>query len=387
MGRNLRAALLVAGMAWGCVIACSSFDGEDPAPVSTDEASTPPEGGALDGTTDGTADSSNDAGRCSSRAPRKALLQSGQRTLYIPPAKEHPFAMTTDATNVYWVAQPVADATGFPYDGQSAGRILRVTKAGTNATALVADQKKATAVALDGDYLYWATFDDAAFVPRGALHRVNRACSAPCSPEKIAAFDHRILVLERAASQVLFGVDGDGVVLRIDTGSPNKVMTITTVGSFPTLTFDGAHVYAGSAQQAEVRRMDSTGGLLPQFAQLPAETSADLGLRWLVADCDGLAGVRTRDGGRDLYRIGPDGVVTKGVAIPNPFDVFQMSADAQYTYFAVANAGGVYAIDKKGDGSRIKIYQGNVFGMTVDDDGVYWGEHNNDFGSIHALDK
>lgn len=59
--------------------------------------------------------------------------------------------------------------------------------------------------------------------------------------------------------------------------------------------------------------------------------------------------------------------------------------DARFLWIAVANAGGVYAYDKPTVDISL-LRKGNVFALAVDDDGVYWGDHDGT-GTLRMLVK
>ena len=71
-------------------------------------------------------------------------------------------------------------------------------------------------------------------------------------------------------------------------------------------------------------------------------------------------------------------------------EIRDLGADARYVYAAALNTGGIFALQKTSMATA-HPYTGNVWNLAVDDDGVYFGEHDpsaaGGAGTIYMLVK
>jgi len=67
--------------------------------------------------------------------------------------------------------------------------------------------------------------------------------------------------------------------------------------------------------------------------------------------------------------------------------IYGTAGDAEYVYIAGANEG-VAALDRQTKTLTL-VHRGKVFALAVDDDGVYWGEHDigSSAGTIYMMVK
>jgi len=316
------------------------------------------------------------------------------RTLFAPPKGErmYPFAIASDSTHVTWLAQVGTSDGGadtVPYNGGGSAVVMRMGKAGLGKPAVLAhDQMRATALALDGAKVYWTTYEG----NRSTLRAQRRdiACGAVCpEPETILTFDPnvRIVRLIRPASKVLFALAESGQVYRVGLGTAAQY--IFQSGTYPAITATANHVYTSAGLSPNLERVQ-VDGLLPEptYYTFPPVAGGGVGVSPIATDCTTLWMVRGYPDGRHIVgRELLSGTVSQ-LTILGQVDAYDLAADARYVYTAAANGGGIYAVD-----TTTKItehpYSGNVFGLAVDDDGVYFGEHdpNGGAGTIKMLVK
>ena len=368
MSRALVAALLATAL--GAAFACSSSYAENDATDggAPDAAITQPgPGDAATGPNDA---STPDAG-----------LECTLKTLYVS-SGAYLFDIATDANYVYFVEQR---APGDAYNGAGVGSVLRVDRTGafdaSRATALATSQSSAQTLALDGLYVYFATFeanDAGGYAAR--LKRVARDCpNSGCAVEDVLVDPQwtsvRLVRLVRAAPGVFFATGDGGQIFRIALGSP--VQQIAAVGYYASLTATDRAVYFGGGLSPKVQRVTPDGVTLEaSWAQVPPLDDAGTGLYQLATDCDTLYGARTRTTNRG------DALVATSLAAHAPalldegtgYAVFDLAADARWLYVAAPNAGGFVVVDPR-DGGIQNVAQGNVFRLVGDDKGVYFGLH------------
>ncbi len=412
---GVRSRSLVASLAAACagavvIVACQSFSGTEPeliADAAADGADLVD--AAVDAPPDADAGADMDASPAPKlgvtcpppSGPKCALGGCPRRAIIAAPAvPEYPFDIATDASSLYWTAQAAGDSGLDAYNGQAPARVLRhAKKAGGPAFEIAAAQPAARAIALDGSYVYWTIHDPTrpgrGLGSPGVLRRARRDCSTtPCAVEDLASIAGNVASLSRAREGALVGVTEDGHVFVVDTtASPIGFnASATQVDTYPAIAVTNDAAYASSALVSRyVKRLDlTTGTVLPMFAAVPdGGAGADPGISPSTTDCDAVWGVRKQTSKRDLFRFAVDGGPAQVTALPTAISPFAMAADASYVYFAVPDAGGVFAVDTHVGGALPEpIATGNVWRLAVDSDGVYWGEHGTTApGSITMLVK
>lgn len=389
--RSARGVVLVLSWIAAAVPACGAFTSADP-PGAEWDAGAPPDGSppATDGAPpDGVAPREDGGGATLAlpcprpRGPSGPLASSERRRLHDPGAGVRlPWGITTDRDHVFWVTQP---ATTQGYNGEESGAIWRVARNGFESAVKLAEaQPRTTVLARDGDHVYWFTLAGAKL----ALRRVPRdaACASACPPpDEIGTFStgSPVVKIVRVAPGVLFAITSTGTVLRADL-SARVIVGVGQSAIYPTLTTTGDHVYFGSLTQPKIQRVRHDGTQRMDFFGVPPPDGGDVGIGLLENDCQALWGTRT--GGDDLVTLSiASGALATAVAgvTQRTYDIV---TDAKNVYVARADAGGVFAYNPN-DG-YVPVYRGNVFAMAVDDQGLYWGEHDlTTGGAMHMLVK
>jgi hypothetical protein len=381
-------ALALAGLA--AAASCASFGAEPPQEASPAEAGSDgalPAEASTDGGLDATSDGAGPRGACPPPAGGATAPTSwARRTIFASDAgvgRSYPFAIAPDATHVTWVAQLGLLDGGpdtEPYNGHGTAVVLRAPKAGGGPFAVLArDQARAMALAVDGDFAYWGA--GAAGAPEGLFQQRTSvdcgagACAVP--PVKIATFPDGVEItrLRRAGPGLLVALAGDGRTFRIAVGS--DPVELFKTGTYPAVALTDTHVYGSAAALPSVVRAElSSGAVSAPYVGLSPVDGGDLGGALLATDCSALWMVRKQPGAWSLQRHDL-GAATPFVPVASlaagPFD---LAADARHVFAAVPNGGGVYAYELSGAATSVSVlYAGNVFALAVDDDGVYFGEH------------
>jgi hypothetical protein len=317
-----------------------------------------------------------------------------QRLLWTPSEREYPFAIVTDETNVYWIAQSAGDG-GDAYNGSGLARVLRGAKVPGMPFEIASQQAQTTTLVLDGDFAYWAVLQPGPPAHASILRRARRDCDvAPCAVEDVTELPDRAAAIVRAApgKLALVSSGGDVVLVDVTVAAPGPA-PITKIGFFPALSATDDAVYVAAGLSPFVRRYaTATGTVTPMFAAVPdGGPDASAGVSPMTNDCDALWGLRQRAGGLDLLRFGLGGGTASNEHLLAPsYSAFAMAADARYVYF-VSPFEGVYSWDKTpaaGMDPLATVASGNVWNIAVDNDGVYWGDHAvTTAGSIHMLVK
>lgn len=404
--RRSRAPLAVALSAaagLGVASACGSFGAGDPRPSSADPDARA-DGDAVDDSggerpppndADAGADADGGLARIPPACPRPAPpscapAACSKRVLYAPPgpAKEYPFRLVADDGFVYWVTQ-VAGATPAdnPYDGRGLGRILRVDRrgvaGGAQATVLATEQRYAVALTLAGAYVYWGAETEAGV---RQVRRAPRACAGSCDVETVVDIPGAsVVAMGTVDDATLFVLNAAGQLFRV-TVAANGVGAIATTamtGSLPGFAMTSTDGYVSAATKPEIRRLPADGAGSTLLTTL-ADAGASAGIAPIATDCATLWGHR---GGGSIWRGPLDGGRFESQVTLSWASVFDLTTDAQYLYVGAANAGGVIAMNKATADATL-IAAGNVFALTTDDQGVYWGEHGpTGTGVIHMMAK
>lgn len=295
-----------------------------------------------------------------------------KRRLYAPlTTPAYPFAIATDSANVYWLEQVASGADQAPYDGKGVARLVRVDRTGKTMDVLAAGQRHATALVLDGAYAYWTATE-----ANGQTHlrRVPRTCASPCTPEGVAVAPDEISKLVRPRKSLLFAqAEFGGAYYRIDLSAATVAFqrTTTTTSDLPGLTATLDRVFVSSLLVPSITELDLQAAPV-RTLPIPQQDDASPGVSALGNDCESLWAMRA--GPDVLVRI-VDGGVTP-VTGPT-FGGFEIVADDRYVYVAMPNAGGLRFYERQGGAFEL-LAPGNVWRVTVDDVGVYWGEHGGD---------
>jgi hypothetical protein len=370
----------------GAIAACSSFGSDAPAapPTDPDAVAPPPtpDGARPDGADDGGPPDASPA--CVSPGPSCALGACERKSLYVPAGnqKEYPFEIATDDAHVYWVAQvatpPFTESQA--YNGGAPARIWRTDRTGApgvgNAQMLASDQKGARRVAIDGPYLYWVTLEDAP--TDGTMTRLNRVprdCMAPCTPEAVldigsGPLNHFV----RIGPSLFLAHTANGSVLRVDANA-RKAVQVGATSNYPGLATTPTAAYVSGLEIPDILRLDllAPGAAASTFATFTDfDAAAPTGAKWLATDCTTLFAIRSP---HVVWRMPLTPGATPSMWVPElGRDVWSVAIDASYLYFVAANSGGVFGIDGSGNVTPIEEHA-NVWHLAVDDQGVYWGEH------------
>ncbi|MBS2018493.1 MAG: hypothetical protein JST00_36850 [Deltaproteobacteria bacterium] len=372
--RRSRATLVALGGAGAiatAVFACSTFGDEDDTERDPDAA--PADVVADAPTADGAADAPPEAEPPSVVAPAcprpKPLdcIASGciAEELYrpLPGAQAFPFAIATDSRSIFWIEQGQRDGAGL-------ARVLRISKAGGPVAVLATDQPSATAIAVMGDHVYWGAANE--------LRRVERTCTAPCKIE-IRADAPTARHIAPAGPDALMLLAGDGTLRRhrVDTAGV-AVVPISSVGTNNFLA-TGASENVAAGFTVDTIVVAPFAGTPVVRTITPPRDAGDKGFPIVGSDCKSYVGI----GGSDssLYKIDLDGKtsplqnIIEGNGSP-----YGIAADDGVFYVAFANNGGLYAVNPDAK-SAMRIAEGDIWRLTTDADGIYWGTHENGPGA------
>lgn len=411
----MRRRLLFVAFAWaGIVPACDDFatgtapdagvdggatdggptDGGDAGPIGRADATSPDaeveaEAGSSFHPVVGTVDSSGLYASCPppTAHPSSDFSAVKIREMSLPPqsgeSADYPWGVVTDATAVWWVSQ-VAKRTddqqnSDAYNGVSDhGRVHRLDKTAENRawkeTLIVdADEKRATAIAIDGESVYWAT------VPspnRIQMRRVPRSCTSGCAPANAGdAFNNvaPIVRMRRAADGYLFLLSDAGVIYTFHT--PNNELSVGVFGG-PNEGFAPRNddVFVSTYQNATVGRFErsasTTTTTYTTFPPVPVD-GGDPGAALLATDCQSLFAHRS---GKTVWK---SDITAPGFAFFAPSDatdVYELGADAYWIYIGSANGFGFRAVSIE-TGQAFPLLTGSYWRIAIDDSGVYAGEH------------
>ncbi len=393
MGLRTVVVRLGAGFVLLVSVACGAMiadEPSDPVPLEGDGAATDSSSQEAPSAVDG-GRVTRPAATCSlAPGPSCVLEECVRRTLHVSESPGAPHGIVSDASFVYWLEQP---ATNDGYNGHAPARVLRVDKVGatdeSRTTPLASDQMAATAIALDGEWLYWTVYDKG--TERIAkLRRVRADCGGGCVPEEVAVLPPgiRIMKLVRGAPGVLFGAGEAGDVFRFTVKgdlakTTGPLITKKGVGS---VVVTDEYVYAAGLQDSTIARMDPEGAsVVPAFIKLPRVDAGDQGVSHVWTDCREAWATR---GPTSVLRLalGDGGAETLRNDIA--LSVYGLAGDATYLYIAGANEG-LAAFDLTTNVLTL-LHGGKVFNVAADAEGVYWGEHDIDkqaAGTIYMIVK
>jgi len=295
-----------------------------------------------------------------------------------------PFSLVTDSTFVYWVEQvpagPTAPDRTAARNGGGKGRIMRAPKrpAGSAlpvAVELAAAPGEPIAIARDGAYVYWAEYDPV--TKAASLRRVLADCAGRCEPQSVPLFvgPSRVNRLVRAGNELFYALAATRMV-RLQWGAPPELV-LEPAGE-PSGAVTDTTLYVSTDQGANVWTGSTKGGSGTSHVTAPAPDGGALGFRWLATDCKSLYAVRDD---RDVYQLGltfPAPPLLR-FHLESPRVVYDRAIDARFLYLTSPDGAGIKAIDLFGTGGLsqppIPIASGDIWGLTVDDEAVYWGDH------------
>ncbi|MBS2020106.1 MAG: hypothetical protein JST00_45015 [Deltaproteobacteria bacterium] len=390
IGLGLLAVSLLSALAGA---SCSSFSdepnieardadlGETGSETSTGDASLQ-DGPAIDG----------EAGvpSCAPRGTTKDLASPMLQKIYNPPSPTFPFGLATDATHVTWAEQSEDVDGGTAYEGVGRGRILRVAKTGGPAAVIATDQELVIAVAVAGGFVYWGAGPETASELR--RRPVGTDCNATfCpAPESVATFDRRIVDIRVIRESVFLVMLDNGKVSYVDLATKTSSPLVTTF-FYPGLAVTSSHLYASSevTNAALLRATIAPNPVIEVNYLKPAIDGGNPGVGRLATDCRSLfMSHYTSFVGSKIYAHDFDRPGSFDLVVDTKLNIDQMVADEGNVWVSAAN-GGLFAGSRTST-SLVRVFQGNVFRAAVDDDAVYFGDHNpvgTERGTIYRLLK
>lgn len=378
-------------LAW----ACDSFSEGDPpsdvdsgmsadGPISGDEGLPAGDGGGGSGGDGG--DATTILGTLAPNCPRPAaptcspLSECENRILYKPPVPgiEFPFGIATDSEYVYWVTSSIETAGDLPYDGMGTARIMRVARsgvlAGAQASLIATGQRRAVAIAMAGDYVYWGAMAGV----NAKLRRVRRDCSANCVVEDLDGVPlggSPIIEMTAIDDQTLVLADGNGLITVVKTTQAlTLVHGTTSTSDYPAIAATSAECFVAGGDITAVTRIPGGAAFMAvKFGSIPDSGSGlRIGVSSMTTDCKDIYGWR---GANNVWKVRGDGgtavAFTAEAGVPA---AFEMAADQGYLYLAVPDGPGVFAVSIANAKSQ-QVAGGNVHRLAVDDKGIYYGDH------------
>jgi hypothetical protein len=396
----MRAFALVfcASVALGASVAlasCASFTGEPG--LTEPEASTDSPAG--DGASDLDADASSDRASpgdggvgatlrlpCPPPSGGTTGLESwAMRRLFEPADSAHrmyPFAIATDSTHVTWIAHPGTADGGddtAPYNGLAAAVVMRAPKSGAAPAVVVArDQIGARALTLDETFVYWVTNENGGTAIRRQSRDVDCAITCP-KPDTMLILPSgaRVERMIRVAPKLLYLLGGNGVLYAYTVGATSTTL-VATSGDIPGMTATTTDVFVSSLVSSLVKRAPVGGSGSQTEVSIPPSMDASVGVETLATDCTTLwMGRKKAAGGSELaaHLLGVDASFVSNTPSFMPLaEIHDLAVDARYVYAAAYNNGGIFVLDQT-QRTTSRPYVGNVLAVAVDDDGVYFGEH------------
>lgn len=356
------------------------------------EAGPPGEAGSLDGTVDD-AGADVDASACrelasggtsacaASGSCAKAAISGPVGANVRPP---YVFAMTLDATFVYWVAQT-------NYNSPSSGGVYRVPKQGGATETLARGEDAPISIAVDGSWVYWMNEGTG----QKTIRRLPKgAACAPTTcptPEVVLAPSTDLdndPVLSTLGEQDLFLTSWSGGYryfrdpsstswisgARWQTGQRSSV----TVGP------RGIFTSAGQIDHIDTIKRDGSGAATLATFMVTAGESFP-GATQLTSDCTHVYAYR--DSAQEIVRASIDtGGGTASVVQPKLPGVYALAVDEKFIYIGVANGAGLFrAVKSVSNPTPITLAKGNVWAIATDDTNVFWADHVT--GTVYSLTK
>lgn len=244
--------------------------------------------------------------------------------------------------------------------------MLRVRKGGGVADVLAKGQASTIAIGVLGDHVYWGAANE--------LRRTPRECVAPCTVDVVADVPNARHIAP-AGPGALLVLAGNGTLYRYRADAPGiALVTSPSVGTNNFIATGAAENVAVGFTVDTIVVVPFDGAPTSRTIQPPRD-AGDKGFPLVASDCNTYAGI----GGTDpvLRAIGLDGTTTALQAMTGANDSpFGIAADEGVFYVGFANNGGLHMVDGNAKTGR-KIAGGDVWRVTTDADGIYWGEHEN----------
>lgn len=382
----LFAASALALAAW----ACGSFgdsddvpsaDGGAPIDGAAGDAATNDAGGPVDGGDGGGPVIGTLLAPCP-RPPGPTVAPSvaEKRQLYVAPdgGIEQPFGLATDSTWVYWTTLSEELPGDTAYNGRGAGKIMRVDRSGANsgakASVIASGQRDTVALAMVGDYLYWVAMESS----KAVLRRTRRDCSSSCPVNPVVELGSTVArELAAIGDKALLAIDGNTAWI-IDLGAkPPGVKLTTALADYPALTVTNTAGFLSAGLSKDMKTVPLATLAPGPFASIESpDGSALQGMSPLTNDCQDLYGWR---GANQIWKIAIAGGPATHFKTVTPPSVFGFVTDQGFLYMAAPNGPGVVAVSLA-TGNEETVKSANVHRIAVDDEGVYWGDHDQKSG-------
>jgi hypothetical protein len=159
---------------------------------------------------------------------------AGGGVVQLASGQDHPRAIATDGTYVFWAA------TG-PLDNSSTGRVMRAAMDGSGPVALASAQPHPVWLMIDGAWLYWANFGTDLNAPAdGGVWRVPIAGGAP---QQLASGQSATTSLASRQGLVYFANANDGSIRSVPAAG-GAVKTVVSGQNRPVgITLDSTALY------------------------------------------------------------------------------------------------------------------------------------------------
>jgi hypothetical protein len=275
--------------------------------------------------------------------------------------RSYPFGMAVDETHVYWAAQD-------DYDGGGTGAVWRVPKDGGEVEQLTDPHPGPHSLVIDSKHVYWVAWWDASIAPPRILRLTRgQVCASVCpTPEPVfqANAGERIDEILMIGDERLFVLGATGHYRLEFDGTTWQRSTDLPGGPNPTGAFDGQHVYTWVEGDEYVYRTNPNTLAREVFINVPAASRrVGAGCNSVFLATDQSALEITDGGSRPLGAIAPG---TTAIRV-----------DSMFVYFSMYNAGGIFRTrrDAPTADAATQLAQANVWGLTLDADAIYFGEH------------
>jgi uncharacterized protein (DUF2249 family) len=290
------------------------------------------------------------------------------------------FAITTDATHVYWSSQVA-------YNSPSLGGVYRVLKSGGQTEVVADNQPGPLSVALDSKWVYWIT-QGLAGGDKTVL-RVPKSCSGACpAPEAVFAGP-------LGADPTLHAIGEEDLFVGSTSANFRRSFDPLLPGWRSGSAWPGASratvaasrygIFVGAGLRNQIDRISQDGTASQLFLKVSEGDGGPApGAIRMATDCTSLFVLR--DSIADIRRVSlaDPSIVTP--IVPAPLrGVYALAVDETFVYVGVSNGPGLLRTVKKGGGPVDTLVAGSVWAITTDDTAVYWGDH--ETGVIYRLIK
>lgn len=374
---RLSFALLAAAFA-----GCSSFD---TAPATPDAGAVQPsaDGGSTD-EKDGEAPKPDgavvDAGlRCDPTMCPQVMLY----TPTTPPPSgevEYPFSIATDEASVYWLslAAPTTDSTlrGDAYNGTGLVRVRRASKTQPGQSTLLYSgtlRVRAEAIAVSGGFVHFAL--RTVETPKTTRFRFPSDCSGigSCQPTTATFTAGVIKTMVTGTTNDVWWLQDNGPLYQLTGETMSSAFTDWGTLTLPDITRSADHLFVAGLTTTTVYGLTLNGVNSLKVTLPPLDPPAtDQGASALAADTKELFMLRDDAGLWSAPII--NGASATRWADTGVRSFYDLALDERSVFAAAANAGGVFVFDRTTRKSD-QIFEGNVWRIAVDAQGVYWGDH------------